>query len=197
MTEVEEFQESPRAKILRAASNIFDQFGYSGATMDRIAAESGYSKPALYYYFKSKSEIIYVMHEEMITVMTDRHSQRLLASASPAELLQSIFRDVVGLMDDRRGYVRVFFEYQRELSPAQRRKVLARRAEYTNAVERVLERGIATGDFVDVDISIATRGVFGMCNYTYQWYQPGGKFTSVEVADQLWTLFSRGLLARK
>jgi TetR/AcrR family transcriptional regulator, cholesterol catabolism regulator len=190
------FEDSPRAKIMRAASQVFDEFGYSGATMDRIAAESGYSKPALYYYFKSKSEIIYLMLEEMITVMMDRHRQRVRAKASPCELLQAIFRDVVGLMDDRRGYVRVFFEYQRELSPAQRREVLARRAEYTTAVERVLERGIADGQFADVDVSIATRGIFGMCNYSYQWYRPGGKSTSVEVADELWRLFSRGLLAR-
>jgi TetR/AcrR family transcriptional regulator, cholesterol catabolism regulator len=197
MTEVDIFQGSPRARILRAASTVFDQFGYSGATMDRIAAESGYSKPSLYYYFKNKSEIIYVMHEEMITVMLDRHRQRVLADASPIELLQSVFRDVVGLMDDRRGYVRVFFEYQRELSPAQRRKVLARRAEYTTAVEMVLERAIAAGEFVEVDASIAARGVFGMCNYTYQWYQPGGKYTSTQIADELWRLFSQGLIARR
>ncbi|HEU5384530.1 MAG TPA: TetR/AcrR family transcriptional regulator [Streptosporangiaceae bacterium] len=196
MTEAEMIEDSPRAKIMRAASQVFDEFGYSGATMDRIAAESGYSKPALYYYFKSKSEIIYLMHEEMITVMMDRHRQRVRAEASPSELLQAIFRDVVGLMDDRRGYVRVFFEYQRELSSVQRRKVLARRAEYTTAVERVLDRGIADGLFADVDVSIATRGIFGMCNYSYQWYRPGGKSTSVEVADELWRLFSRGLLAR-
>ena len=195
MTEPKVFEESPRARIMRAASHVFDEYGYSGATMDRIAAESGYSKPALYYYFKNKNEIIYLMHEEMITVMMDRHHQRVLAKASPEELLQGVFRDVVGLMDDRRGYVRVFFDYQRELSPAQRRKVVARRADYTTAVEKELERGIADGRFVNVDISIATRGIFGMCNYSYQWYRPGGKSTSVEVADALWRLFSGGLLA--
>jgi TetR/AcrR family transcriptional regulator, cholesterol catabolism regulator len=196
VTKPEAFEESPRSKIMGAASHVFDEYGYAGATMDRIAAESGYSKPALYYYFKNKSEIIYLMHEEMITVMMDRHRQRVRAKASPEELLQAIFRDVVGLMDDRRGHVRVFFEYQRELSPAQRRKVLARRAEYTTAVEKVVQRGIADGHFVDVDVAIATRGIFGMCNYSYQWYRPGGGSTSAQVADALWRLFSGGLLAQ-
>ena len=48
-----------RRVILEAALEVFSTHGYRAATVDRIAAKAGMSKPNLLYYFPSK-EAIYV-----------------------------------------------------------------------------------------------------------------------------------------
>lgn len=49
------------ARILQAAMRVFSQAGYSGATMDAVAAEAGMSKPTLYQYFASKEALFQAM----------------------------------------------------------------------------------------------------------------------------------------
>ena len=52
-------QRKNRTAILDAALEVFSAHGFRGATIDRIAAAAGMSKPNLLYYFPSK-EAIYV-----------------------------------------------------------------------------------------------------------------------------------------
>jgi AcrR family transcriptional regulator len=44
-------------RILDAALRVFSLTGYSGATMDAVAAEAGLTKPTLYQYFPSKESL--------------------------------------------------------------------------------------------------------------------------------------------
>ena len=50
-------QEKNRSLILEAALSEFSRKGFSGATVERIAAEAGMSKSNLLYYFSSKEAI--------------------------------------------------------------------------------------------------------------------------------------------
>lgn len=53
-------------KILDAAQDVFAQFGLHGATIDRIAAGCGLSKPNLHYYFASKMDLyVAVLHRTL------------------------------------------------------------------------------------------------------------------------------------
>ncbi len=47
-----------KSQILEAAMNVFSRRGFHEARMDDIVQESGLSKGALYWYFKSKDEVI-------------------------------------------------------------------------------------------------------------------------------------------
>ncbi len=48
-------------RILSAALTVFSETGYSGTTMDAIAAGAGLSKPTLYQYFDSKEALFSAM----------------------------------------------------------------------------------------------------------------------------------------
>lgn len=47
--------------ILAAAMKVFSQCGYSGASVDAVAAEAGITKPTLYQYFDSKEQLFTAM----------------------------------------------------------------------------------------------------------------------------------------
>jgi AcrR family transcriptional regulator len=48
-------------QILDAALKVFADTGYSGTTMDAVAAEAGVTKPTLYSYFPSKDSLFQAM----------------------------------------------------------------------------------------------------------------------------------------
>lgn len=54
-------------RILKAAIKVFAETGYSGASMDVIAAEAGLTKPTLYNHFPSKEALF----EAMMTAPRD------------------------------------------------------------------------------------------------------------------------------
>ncbi len=47
-----------KAQILSAATDVFARLGFRNARMDDVVAETGLSKGALYWYFKSKDELV-------------------------------------------------------------------------------------------------------------------------------------------
>ncbi len=63
-------------RILAAAQMIFANEGYSGATMDAVAAQAGLTKPTLYQYFAKKEALFAAM-------MSARRDDMLLAFEGP------------------------------------------------------------------------------------------------------------------
>jgi AcrR family transcriptional regulator len=53
--------EERRTRILDAAVTLFRELGFHGASIDGIGEAAGVSGPALYYYFKDKSEVLGVI----------------------------------------------------------------------------------------------------------------------------------------
>ncbi len=49
--------------ILKAASVVFQKYGFAKTTLEDIAQECGMKNTALYYYFKNKEDIINAMFE--------------------------------------------------------------------------------------------------------------------------------------
>jgi AcrR family transcriptional regulator len=50
--------EAQQAVILKAAAALFSRLGFKKTTVSDIARAAGLKKPSVYYYFKSKDEII-------------------------------------------------------------------------------------------------------------------------------------------
>lgn len=70
-------------RILDAALKVFAEQGYSGTTMDAVAAASGLSKPTLYQYFDSKEALFQAMmlgkRDQMLTVFDHPSSLGMVA----------------------------------------------------------------------------------------------------------------------
>jgi len=62
--------EERKQQILQAAMTCFARTGYHKTTMDDIVKESGLSKGALYWYFKSKKELFIFMIQELMEQMS-------------------------------------------------------------------------------------------------------------------------------
>jgi hypothetical protein len=66
--------------------------------------------------------------------------------------------------------------------------------EYQQIMAGILEEGVREGAFTaGLDSRLVTNAIFGMCNYTYKWYKPGGEVPIQEVARVFAALITEGL----
>lgn len=69
--------------ILRASVPVFASLGYRGASMSKIAAAAGVSRPALYQYFQDRSDLFAAAFRLLLEESTDA---ALSALVTPGEL---------------------------------------------------------------------------------------------------------------
>jgi TetR/AcrR family transcriptional regulator, cholesterol catabolism regulator len=182
-----------RAEVIALAADLFDRSGYASISMEQIAAAAGMAKPTLYHYFRSKDEILRGIHESFIGTLLQRQDERVRLGLAPADLLLGAMTDIFGLMETHRGYLRVFFEHYRELPDAARREIRVKRDRYERLIRDAVDQGIRVGAFRGVDPDAATMAVFGICNWAYQWWRPGGGQDPALMAQKMWDLIVRGL----
>jgi TetR/AcrR family transcriptional regulator, cholesterol catabolism regulator len=183
-----------RLEIASLAAELFDARGYHNTSMEDIAEAVGLRKPTLYHYFKSKDEILYEIHNEMIDLINSRHEARLAAGVeSQSAALKALMGDVIELMETHPGHLRIFFEHHRELPGDYKAAIREKRARFRQYVKDAISGGIAGGEFHEVDVELTTLAVLGMANWTYQWLRPSSGRTAAEVTDSFWRLAMRGI----
>ena len=182
-----------RKQILDKAADLFDEVGYHAATIAMIADRAETTKANVYHYFNAKHDILCDIHDSWIEESLARFQQADQKYNDPRDLVHETFRDILYVIHTRRSQVRVYFEFFRELPEDLQIVASKKRDVYALKVQRVIERGMDQGVFVTKPAQIVTFGLFGLCNWTYQWYRPGGEFTHEQVADNLFDIFIGGL----
>lgn len=56
-----------RTKILDAAARVFSKHGFSGTSLDLVAADAGMTKGAVYWHFSSKSDLFAALCEHQLS----------------------------------------------------------------------------------------------------------------------------------
>ncbi|MFB2579798.1 TetR/AcrR family transcriptional regulator [Herbiconiux sp. P15] len=185
-----------RAEILEAAAALFDELGFHRTTTAAIADRVGTAKATVYHYFRAKHDILYAIHDEWIDELIALFEATRSRTDDPVRIVHAVTRDIVALIDEKPGHVRVFFEYFRELPPELQVSAKVKRDAYEALVESAILQGMKDGSIAWQDPRTASFALFGMCNWAYQWYRPGGRMSPGEVSDQLFTIFMSGVGSR-
>jgi AcrR family transcriptional regulator len=173
-------------EVLEHATRLFAERGFAGTSLQDVATSMGLKRPALYYYFKSKEELL----DRLIAqAVTDPANQLRDIAAQldldPAERLHAIAHRIVTVTLNHTDRFLVLVKSESELSPATRQKFDDSRREATNIVTAVIEEGIEAGLFRAVDPRVAAFTVYGICNWAAWWYNPERHDSIESVADQL------------
>lgn len=182
-----------RDDIVRAASLLFEERGYHSTTMEDVAEAVGIKKPTLYHHVPSKEVLLYLIHDEFVDLLLDKQRIRREADEAPDQRLLGVMTDILVLMDTHGSYVRVFFEYMRELTEPYRSAINSKRDAYFDDVVDALRAGVKAGMFQVSDVRLAALAIFGMCNWAHTWYDPGGKHAPEDIAKQFWAWLLSGI----
>jgi TetR/AcrR family transcriptional regulator, cholesterol catabolism regulator len=184
-----------KKEIVRAAARIFFQKGYTLASMDDIAAELGSTKGMIYHYFKSKSEIVFSLFCGVQDEAKLRFEQLQEASETPREALHCIIEYCAWrvMEDEWRCAFVMASELNQALSEAELVIVQDKARSSSEVVRRVMEAGIAQGQFVQGHPRVLARLSLNAVLQTAQWFHPGGSVSHGELASTITQFVLKGV----
>lgn len=194
--DVKETAGSLREQIIAAAMDLFRRKGYHATTTQEIIAAAGCSKGGFYHHFRHKEDLLYLAHETFIDYELECALRVVSGPGTAPEKLRAIMIDLVESIAKFQPQVTVFFQERHFLSLEKFALVKQKRDRYEQLVEQVVREGMASGAFRrDLDPRLATLALFGLCNWTYQWYRPSGPLSPREIGEKFAHLFLDGLTA--
>ena len=94
--------------ILAAAESVFAHKGYYETRMDDIADQAELAKGTIYYYFKSKNEIIIHLLEREAAKVHEELKSRIPSKASFLEILEIVMNFSVEYFEANQAFLRIF-----------------------------------------------------------------------------------------
>ena len=79
-----------RARILKAATRVFSQYGYSGGRIEKISRLAKSNDRMLYYYFKSKEQLFIKVLENVYVEFNTAESAQCFDLSQPLEALDQL-----------------------------------------------------------------------------------------------------------
>ena len=181
------------AHILRSAAKVFARRGYHQASIRDISRETGVSLSGLYYYFRSKDELLFQIQMHCFATVL-ANAERALAEVKDPRLRLRLFvanhlRFFAGNMDE----MKVLSHEAESLEGEYREQVSATRRRYTELCAGIV-RELAPSEN-RMDLRVATLSLFGMMNWIYNWYHPDRDVPVEELAETMSRLFLCGFLS--
>jgi AcrR family transcriptional regulator len=165
-----------RERLLQAAARTLSQRGYAGTRLGDIAEEAGLQAPAIYYYYKSREELL----EEVCIVGTIRLREyvRARVDEAPADASALDRIDIAIAAHLNQLMAEVSFSHavirnQGQLPPEVRERQQAEEREYAALWRRLFKQAHDEGLLrPDLDINVARLLTVGALNWATEWYQP-------------------------
>jgi AcrR family transcriptional regulator len=182
-----------RLEILKSAAAAFRRRGYYGASVDQIASALHMTKGNLYHYFRDKEEILFACHEYALDHLLKMLKKLEESPYPPREKLRRLIVSFVHLMIDELRGTALTMDVQ-ALSPARRKKVIAKRDRFDRGMRGIISDGMKTGVFRRSDPKLATFAILGSVNWIPYWFDPQGEATSVEIGEEFAEHLISGLI---
>ncbi len=185
--------DTKRDAVLQTAAHMFLENGYRRTSMSELGTRLKITKPALYYYFRNKEEILiecYRLGISAIEGLLDKaavsHGKgldkvRAYIEAYAKAVVTFDFGRCVAMLDDA------------ELSSKSRREVRDLKRKIDLAIRAYVEEGIADGSVIACNAKLASFALAGAVNWIGTWYRPEGALTADEIASEFATLLTSGL----
>jgi len=182
-----------RQAIIDTSAPVFARRGYHATSTAELCAANDLGKGALYHYIGSKEELLAAIHDRVmdeVMVGADRVAE---AGGSPSTQLARLGDELLDVIHRYPDHVWVFLHEFPALTGDRAEQFRVRRREYERRVETILQAGVQSGEFRDLDPRLTAMAWLGMHNYTYLWLKPGGSLSARDVAKPFAEIFMRGI----
>ena len=184
-----------RLEILKSAAAAFRRRGYHGASVQEIARALRMTKGSLYYHFRDKEEILYVLHDWSVDLLLEKLGEVEKEGAAPDVKLRRLIQAFVHMIIDELHGTALTMDLQ-ALSPARLRRVIAKRDRFDHGLRRIVQEGMDQGAFAVGDAKLAAFALLGAVNWITRWYDPRGPKGSAEIGRAMADLVIEGLRGR-
>jgi TetR/AcrR family transcriptional regulator, cholesterol catabolism regulator len=183
-TTVGEAQDPRLDEILRVAASVFRKRGYHGGTLEEVAKRLRIKRPALYYYFRSKEDVLRILLTRAMRIgLADL--ERVTAIRDPRARFEAAVVHLVELVARERDVISVYFQESETVMRAAGREARDIERRYLERFREIVVDALADSGTRGIDPGIATFTVLGMCSWTYKWLRVGGPRKPHEIARDM------------
>lgn len=170
-----------RAQILDAAAEVFGEVGYGPATLEAIGERVGLSKTSLYYYVKSKEELLASIMTNVLDEIAERYAE-VAADADPATRLRALARSHAEIVCANPGGRLIAIHGDLRERAASLANTDGR---YRRLVTGPLREGVESGLFREVDEDVFSwTFMLALNNVTAIW-SPGHRRTPQDIGEEV------------
>jgi AcrR family transcriptional regulator len=181
-----------RDRILRAAAHCFNQKGYSGTSLKDVANLLGLTDPALYYYVRSKEELVYQCYVRAAALGREAMEQAVIDGSNGLEQARLYLRYHIEIMVGEKGPMAIMSEIP-SLEPEHREEVLKLSRKHSAGFEAILKKGISDSSIEPCDVRMTGNAIMGSINWIPKWFH-GTEADANRLADEFPKILSRGLV---
>lgn len=179
-----------RDAIISIAAELFARQGFRAASIADIAHACQASKSLFYHYFRSKEDLLHAVMASHIDELAAEVEQVTSAAGEPSarlrQLLHRFLRHYVGAVARQKVVLN-----ELENLPAQKRdEVVATQRRIVALTERLVVTADPALAANPQRARVKTMLLFGMINWTHNWYDPAGPIGVDELADMVFAMFT-------
>jgi AcrR family transcriptional regulator len=164
--------DAKRLAILSEAARLFNYKGSRATTLRDIAESLGLTKTSLYYYVKTKEDLIYQCY---MAALEHHHGKLDIIEAkldSPIDRASAFFLqhfdDWLAAREGSGPHIAALLEIA-SLKGSHREEVEARYIELFRRLRGYLRQGIADGSLREFEPTSATRAILGSVDWAFSW----------------------------
>ena len=185
-----------REILLKNATNLFSQKGYSNTSIREIGKKAGISSSIIYHYFKNKEEMLFeIVHSatndliQSLREIEDRNSD-------PVECLREMLKEqsvIYSLKGKKEAKILAFDSHQLR----GKRGEIIRKLQYDiydiykRKIQEIKDKKLLRDD---IDLTVLTFSIFGIINSFHGWYKNSGCLSEEEVAENMERFLFNGIL---
>ena len=166
-----QLRDNKRPQLLDAAARHFAEAGYDAASMRDIAAAAGMKAGSMYYYFRSKEDLLLAVHEEGVRWISDAVLAALEQQSGSWMRLEVAMGAHLQALLGGGDYVRVVIKVPPREDAESRARLIALRDRYERIFTVLIED-------LPLATSIDTRHVqlmiLGAMNWSPNWFSSCG-----------------------
>jgi len=157
-------------EVLQSAANIFFAKGFHATSIEDVARDVGMLKGSLYYYIKSKDDLLFRLLLAGIEDGDAFIARQIDPAGDPVEQLQRAIRAQIDYIIEKRVQFGLFLHEFDSLSGKRQHKLISVMSRYNARFVDLVRRGQQEGKLITGEPWIIVNGILGMCNWLYRWY---------------------------
>jgi AcrR family transcriptional regulator len=185
-----------RQAVIAEASRAFGHRGYQNVSLEDIAKSLNVTKPALYYYFQSKQELLYECHNLSMELGDKALAKAVMTGKNGLEKLQKFVSIYIQDFASELGASAVLHEYS-AMTPNDRRQITTRRREFDRRLRNLIQEGIDDKTIAECDPKLAVFWFMGAITTIPRWYSLDGSLSATEIAEAFVQFLVKGIQCQK
>jgi AcrR family transcriptional regulator len=183
-----------KEQINEIAQNLFRTKGYAATSMRDLAKEIGIEPASIYSHVKSKEELLQKICFRIADEFFDALQNVLEEDLSAEERLSDAIDAHVGVILNNLDATTVFFHEWKHLSEPSLSEFKSLRNKYEKQFRSIIELGIESDEFDEVDAHVSIKLLFAMMNSIYEWYNPKGKLKQKDIVRNVVETYVNGIV---